>query len=1298
MSIKSAKGLRNCDANGILDIWNQSFALPSGATFYDSTKFYSFDNFYGFLEEILLELIDNIFKYTLSANSFDPHFNNLVLLGGKSTNNYIKRSKLQKSFDFDLHIMGDNSTPGAKTHDERGIFIADKLEDLITTSSIFKVFRNYLGLILLENDLITPDQLSHYLHERIFYFGTRDKGSFKITGFFIHLVFRKDLFTNGKFYSNGKTILPSKNEIYYPISDFETENIVNFDIPIPEVYSSAYTYKNSYENIDYANYFLTLHNLLRYLYKDSPPFSGPSFGFKFNKNFRKLKNFIDISNYDCKFLNEFNKNQLIYSIFELDVDNRIASRLLKNSVKTLTLNSKTYNSSYSLTFDEYDSRGNFVKNYDILDGYDIFKNLKNFDNYIKKNLASQIGVCSSNILIDYTKSGSKIYTEIFNTPSKPRYSTYLGSFEKVIRDIETLTPPHSYGVIYEFTGAFYTPMNNYLIKNHFGDKSGDVRETIGSHTKKVSEWDKIMDGIFRYYHSNNDIINLKDTLEDEFYLYRFQNFASFSGGKGTLFNISQLKPNDIIFLPIYQSTSFTRQFKCDSFLRPNTFLLKIKVKKELKNWIILNNYSRFSTETEVLIDKNQYYKVTNITHSIVNCSNSCAVDDSLCMREVLTLELEVHSTLSSALPTSPFSSVKIINLATTSKIDIDSFSDSHTELCITPNPSTTNEYRAVNILKKEFSRTPIIIKPLGVSASGIAIGFASENYYFKFGTKEYALKYSPIYGYDKDRTGYNLDYYMYNLNLDTQIKDNSWFLNATNMKNYEKKEFVNFANRDINELVAMKLSTFLVNNAVTPTLPELYRYYLCKDSCVKRDGSIFTKDLPIKFKKWNRNYLYDYTSEHCLILMSPKYTGSLKSIITTLNTTQKEIYAFQILVGLYSMDYYFNIIHSDLNDENILIQNYPKPITNKSPNLYYNLYNVYFDDDKCCESYLIPDMESTAIVWDWGRCSIYTNDSDYHKINKNRRGSINFGGYKNIYETLLRLKGWDAKWDYNYVIGIVNGKNVPDKNIPTDVNAYKNDFKEYFKLFDKFNIKNFKGSFTRKDGTSIIKNTYRFITKKEIYDKREGYPENFLNIPRPSVDLLPPCDEPQRGGSGDSNLQTEFGTIELSNDYLYPIIDFKKIDSSSEFCNDLSNTFGGIKYIIDNKFSNIENYDTFVSKLKKKLSFLIKGNEKYIENFDTMRKIYEELVPILESSNIESLEILLNSYSFEDILLALKYLNLDNQKEFIRLFNLVDIKKSSPKINLLTHEANPVNTLVFGGKYYDKYIKYKLKYLKLKNK
>ena len=536
-TIKPAAGQPNCNSTGYLTVKNHDFSniVTIGGrsitfNFVDDIKFPDFNTFYEHLEKILTDVIDIIFKSTL--NSTKAEYNNLVLMGGKATNNYIKRSVLDKSFDFDLHIADDYSNP--VTLDKKGKIIADDLEKTITTSPIFAIFRKYLAKILISNDLISKDELDHYFNERLFYFGVRQKPSFGITGFFIHLKFKKDLFQGGVLYSNG--VGSTTNEVYYPISDFEFERSVNFDIPISGRNMLAYTYKNLYEDINYANYYLTLHNLIRYLYKDKPytTYSGTiGMGYKFGKNLNKLSKFIDIANYDCKFLSLYeSNNKKLFTDFNSDVLSRITYGKLTASVRTVALNVTSLIPDMSLNFIETTSTG--TTPYNILD-YNIYNNLTNFDAFLKSNYKQALTDCSNSVVInyDYTKN----YNDTIIKKGVIDYNSVFTSLESIITKLDSATK-----VIKAFTGMFYSIMTTYLQKKSFADPAADIVHNLGYDSKLMSEWDNIMEQIFIDYHADSNLNAIKSSsIADEFYLYRLQNITCFSGKEGNIFNLHQLK-------------------------------------------------------------------------------------------------------------------------------------------------------------------------------------------------------------------------------------------------------------------------------------------------------------------------------------------------------------------------------------------------------------------------------------------------------------------------------------------------------------------------------------------------------------------------------------------------------------------------------------------------------------------------------------------------------------------------------------------------------------------------------------
>jgi hypothetical protein len=257
--------------------------------------------------------------------------------------------------------------------------------------------------------------------------------------------------------------------------------------------------------------------------------------------------------------------------------------------------------------------------------------------------------------------------------------------------------------------------------------------------------------------------------------------------------------------------------------------------------------------------------------------------------------------------------------------------------------------------------------------------------------------------------------------------------------------------------------------------------------------------------------------------------------------------------------------------------------------------------------------------------------------------------------------------------------------------------KEYFKLFEKYNIKNFKGSYFNADGTSKIKNYYGFIPKEYIYnDKHSIFANRFLNI----TDLL-------HGGSSQKNINLSIfknnleNKIEYGNDFMFPIDNFEKINTESEYKNDLINVINKINYIFDKTTEDLitekvalKQKITEVKKMEQKilnkeqLQFLIKilslvdGIRKFLNQELDKLKTYDNYIEII------------NKYSSDEVKLALQMLNKDETNKLKDLITNTQIPSSNfSPLPLYT----PIK--VTGGNINkEKYIKYKTKYLKLKNK
>ena len=142
------------------------------------------------------------------------------------------------------------------------------------------------------------------------------------------------------------------------------------------------------------------------------------------------------------------------------------------------------------------------------------------------------------------------------------------------------------------------------------------------------------------------------------------------------------------------------------------------------------------------------------------------------------------------------------------------------------------------------------------------------------------------------------------------------------------------------ELLCMKLCNILVENNVVPNLPVYVNYFYC-NSC--------TYENPVLKPKNN---------SPCIILINELATeGDLSNWTKIPRTPQEWVNAyFQIFVGLYAMQKYFDITHHDLHWNNVLVHKV-------APGGYWR----YVIDGK---TYDVPNLGYLFVLWDFGLAQI----------------------------------------------------------------------------------------------------------------------------------------------------------------------------------------------------------------------------------------------------------------------------------------------------------------------------------------
>ena len=546
--------------------------------------------FYELLESVFTELIEILTRIAINSVSLTSNIP-YVIMGGKAINNIISKKYLVKSFDFDIHITDNVSTGYNATDgdvDNFGTDVVNYLEYMINSNS-FKIYRLYIINILKKYNIIDINQENFYLNEKLFYYGERIKPQgFRINGFFIHLKFRDDLF-GGPFYSNAiKTTPHTENELYFAFSDIDLEEQLNFGMLINDNKLKL----DSYDGLKYATYNVLLNNLISYATEIT--------GFKVNKNLNKLKIFTDIDKYTCNFTQVH------------DVHNTsLSTKYLKYLPGRELINNKT-----NVTL--------FLNGTNILETN---AEKKQAVSYIKNNYLinrnHKFNECSNSIVLNniFTSANHNLIWNILHINFDENY---------IINQLEDAITKHDYNnYIRSYTGNLYTFINDYCQYIHLGMDTTHIQDNLLVQLSISTKLSDISDRISKSILDcrNDDIYNNNlDFFKDEFYLYRAQNFVAFNSPFGTIFNPGDFNIGDLIFIPNFQSTSYVTNYNFTSFVKQNTFFFRIKVNKNSKKWIMLNSYSYYPNEKEVLVDKNVMYYVTGVDYLPIKLSTGVIRD------------------------------------------------------------------------------------------------------------------------------------------------------------------------------------------------------------------------------------------------------------------------------------------------------------------------------------------------------------------------------------------------------------------------------------------------------------------------------------------------------------------------------------------------------------------------------------------------------------------------------------------------------------------------------------------------
>lgn len=574
---------------------------------------------------VLLEKILNSFVYSIFGTSLrEMNQYYYVCMGGKSINSYIKIDQLKKSFDFDIHMLDTPQEHGIEVHEREKIlgnadYFGIQLASLMNkrASQDFPLLRYYLYRTLLKLGIVSINEKSYYENPAypLFYYGYRSKTRFNIYGIFIRLFLQDDIFSGIKYYNvqYADEHPHSKNELCYPIADIDYEESLSFGLKISK-HNNLFEI-NKYDEIRYSHFMATLFNLIKYLEKG---------GIKAESNFNKLQKFQNASNYTCNFISKYDPMYL-YAAYT-NLKNHVDPLILDAKLKSNRLRQYHDIVAYQLP----DLRNHVI--YHLFNDISLDKVIFTYGSNYDVTYLTNLENCKRNILL-YQNQPNNNY--IFNRPlDVDTMNKFFARTEYLMSQCDI------YKIVYWYTGVGYNVINDFLEKNHngigmvgedmihipeyFSDFSITLTDGTPIHFSasispgipagtKIMELANMIDSCIRnvnHEYENNGILSV---LNNTFYLYKIQNFMIVGSDTGNYFNPDILQKGSWFTLPYFMSTSYHTGYDYVSRLKSDSFVFRFKINKNSKYWAFINKYSTGINEYEVLLSKNLYYVVENIS-------------------------------------------------------------------------------------------------------------------------------------------------------------------------------------------------------------------------------------------------------------------------------------------------------------------------------------------------------------------------------------------------------------------------------------------------------------------------------------------------------------------------------------------------------------------------------------------------------------------------------------------------------------------------------------------------------------
>lgn len=576
---------------------------------------------YEYIEKYTKDIIENIIK--LNINGINPRGYsernpfNYYILGGKAINRIVRTELLVQSFDTDIHIFDEGATAGTLLQFNE--YVCNNINNFLLRFSTF-AYRLFLYNILLQHNLILPTYINHYLTSQLFYFGNRAKISdsrILIPGVFIHLKINPGIITVDRNIDISNRPVNSRIpftydciDLFYPVMDTALDQLLSYD----NVFMLTTHIVESVGRLKYANFIYTLFNLIHYIAQG---------GTKQPSNINKLAMLINPSSHVCGF--NLNPSTSVGSLMAS------LNELFQHVPYQEALSKKIGIIQNNPVITIFDGRNILDPQFTYYAAIQAI--IININYYRTQPELQRITIehCTNDTVIDDTVNTVNISkTPIFIEPMQSN----LDEYNRMIGFIETTAAKYDEArLVLTYTTNAHSIITQYLqftnfncqtsvlpystipyLIRHDGILSGvytiepipDTNRFIQQNT--IGPYCDIVSRSIRNFRDSPEMLRIEPFLSEYIYLYRLTTFFSYMSDKTTeIFNPSVLNEKYLMYVPHFQSTSFSSSYEFGGFLTETSLLLKIRVSKNFRRCMFLNKYSMYKEQHEALIDKDVFY-------------------------------------------------------------------------------------------------------------------------------------------------------------------------------------------------------------------------------------------------------------------------------------------------------------------------------------------------------------------------------------------------------------------------------------------------------------------------------------------------------------------------------------------------------------------------------------------------------------------------------------------------------------------------------------------------------------------